>query len=253
MKIKKEKMKKGKKTVCIVMAIVCFALAIVMSMQFKIVKEADATSIDSMREDELRTELANWKKMYNQAQDQYNEKLAKLEEYRNNEKTSEESSKLVETELAQANLYLGKTDVEGQGITIKIEDIDESKYNQSSDNDEENLKPLSADQLLVLVDNLKLAGAEAISVNDQRIISTSDIVSINSNSGSGAIICVNQQRISAPYTIKAIGDSSKLESTLTGNDGYVEQLKNYGFNIDISKGKISISKYDGDITSKYIQ
>ena len=250
MKIKKEKIKKGKRTVCVVIAIVCFALAIVMSMQFKIVREADSTSIDTMREDELRTELANWKKMYSQAQDQYNEKLAKLEEYKNNEKTSEESSKLVEAELEQANLYLGKTDVEGQGITIKIQDIDESEANESSsENDEESLKPLSAEQILYLVDNLKLAGAEAISVNDQRIIGTSDIVSIND----GKIICVNQQRISAPYTIKAIGNPAKLESTLTGNGGYVEQLRDYGFNIDINKGKISISKYDRDISSKYLK
>ena len=75
-------MKKGKITVCITIAIACFALAIVMSMQFKVVKETDITSIETMREEELRTELANWKKMYKEAQEQYNEKTAKLAEYK---------------------------------------------------------------------------------------------------------------------------------------------------------------------------
>ena len=55
-------MKKGKITVCITIAIACFALATVMCMQFKVVKETDITSIETMREEELRTELANWKK-----------------------------------------------------------------------------------------------------------------------------------------------------------------------------------------------
>ena len=42
-------MKKGKITVCITIAIACFALATVMCMQFKVVKETDITSIETMR------------------------------------------------------------------------------------------------------------------------------------------------------------------------------------------------------------
>ena len=238
-------MKKGKIIVCITMAVACFELAIVMSMQFKVVKETDITSIETMREEELRTELANWKKMYKEAQEQYDEKSAKLAEYKEKEQSTEESSKLVEKELEQTKMYLGKTDVEGQGITIKIQE----NTNQNNNSEEESVTPISAEDLLVIVDYLKLAGAEAISINDQRIISTSEIVDIGSNS----IIFVNQQRVLAPYTIKAIGDSTKLESTLLGNGGYVEELRNYGFQVDITKGKVNIQKYSKDMTHKYIK
>ena len=240
----KTKMKKGKITVCITIAIACFALAIVMSMQFKVVKETDITSIETMREEELRTELANWKKMYKEAQEQYNEKAARLSEYKEKEQSSENSSKLIEKELQQTNMYLGKTDVEGQGITIKIKDV-----NNQNINEDESVNPISSEDLLIIVDYLKLAGAEAISINGYRIINMSDIVDIGSNS----IIFVNQQRILSPYEIKAIGDSTKLESTLLGNGGYVEELRNYGFEIDIEKGKVSIPKYNKDVTHKYIQ
>ena len=113
-------MKKGKITVCITIAIACFALATVMCMQFKVVKETDITSIETMREEELRTELANWKKMYKEAQEQYNEKTAKLAEYKEKEQSTEDSSKLVEKELEQTNMYLGKTDVEGQLSEIAL-------------------------------------------------------------------------------------------------------------------------------------
>ena len=64
---------------------------------------------------------------------------------------------------------------------------------------------------------------------------------------------MNQQRIFAPYIIKAIGDPTKLESTLLGNGGYVEILRNFGFKIEIEKSKVSIPKYSKDITNKYIQ
>ena len=62
------KLKKGKITVTITIAIACFVLAMVMSMQFKVVKETDITSIETMREEELRSELANWKQLYKEAQ-----------------------------------------------------------------------------------------------------------------------------------------------------------------------------------------
>lgn len=183
--------------------------------------------------------------MYKEAQEQYDEKSAKLAEYKEKEQSTEESSKLVEKELEQTKMYLGKTDVEGQGITIKIQE----NTNQNNNSEEESVTPISAEDLLVIVDYLKLAGAEAISINDQRIISTSEIVDIGSNS----IIFVNQQRVLAPYTIKAIGDSTKLESTLLGNGGYVEELRNYGFQVDITKGKVNIQKYSKDMTHKYIK
>lgn len=237
-------MKKGKIIVCITMAVACFALAIVMSMQFKVVKETDITSIETMREEELRTELANWKKMYKEAQEQYEEKTAKLSEYKEKEQSEEESSQLVEKELEQTNMYLGKTKVEGQGIKITINDVDK----QSSD-EEDTVNPISAEDLMVIVDYLKLAGAEAISINEERILNMTDIVDVGSN----FLIFVNQQRILAPYEIKAIGDPTKLESTLLGNGGYVEELRNYGFKITIEKTKVTIPKYSKDIGHKYIQ
>ena len=170
-------MKKGKITVAITITITCFALTTVMFMQFKIVKETDITSIETMREEELRTELANWKQLYNEADEQYQEKSEKLKEYREKQKSTEESTKLIEKELSQIDMYLGKTEVQGEGIIINIKDI----------NNDEEIPPISAEDLLVIVDYLKLAGAEAISINEQRIVNMSDIVYVNNS-----IIYVNQ-------------------------------------------------------------
>lgn len=236
-------MKKGKVTLIITIAIACFALTTIMCMQFKIVNEIDITSIEIMREEELRQELANWKELYKEAQEQYDSKVLKLEEYRQQQQSTEESEKIIEKEMEQTNMYLGKTDVKGEGITIKIEDIDTNNI------ENEGIEPISEEDLLIIVDYLKLAGAEAISINEERIINMSDIVYVNNS-----IIFINQQRILAPYVIKAIGDSTKLESTLLGNGGYIELLKTIGFNITIEKSEeIIIPKYNKEIGYKYIQ
>ena len=228
--MKKGKLKKGKITVVITIAIACFALVTVMFMQFKVVNETDITSIETMREEELRTELANWKEKYKEADEQYQDK----------EESNTETSQLVQKELEQINMYLGKTDVTGEGITIKLKDFTD---------EEGNIQSITAEDLLVIVDYLKSAGAEAISINEQRIVNTSEIVYVGNS-----IVYINQQRILAPYTIKAIGNQTYLESVLLGNGGYVDELKKIGFDVDIERSnKISIPKYQKELAHKYIQ
>ncbi len=235
----KKGMKKGKITMIITAGITCFALVLVMTMQFKIVNEADITSIENMRKSELSTELANWKTRYDEVNKQYEETTAMIEEYKNNKESNEETNNLMDTELEQINMALGKTDVEGEGIIITI-----------NETDNEEIERITSDDLLVIVNALKLAGAEAISINDQRIINMSDIVYIDAAS----IIRVNGERILAPYYIKAIGDSSYLESSLIGNGGAVDEMKKKGQDVVIQdENNLTIFKYNGDIETKYME
>ena len=114
--------KKGKITVTITIGIAVLALSTVMFMQFKLVNETDITSIENMREEELRTELANLKEQYDVANQQYEQQKQTLEQYQQQEKSDEETSKLVQEELNNVNLLLGKTNVEGEGVTITLRD-----------------------------------------------------------------------------------------------------------------------------------
>ena len=233
----KTNMKKGKIALAITIAIACFSLVCVMSMQFKIVNQTDITAVENMREAELRTELANWKAKYEEVEDKYQETQNMIEEYKRTKESNEETSELVDEELEQVNMSLGKTDVEGEGIEIilrETEGTDVGKINSSD--------------LLVIVNALKLAGAEAISINDERIVNMSDIVTINSN-----FIRVNGQRILAPYIIKAIGNQIYLEGALLGNGGYVDELKKLGHDISIEKVKnLKILQYNDEFKIKYM-
>lgn len=234
----KKKLKKGKITMIITIAIACFALALVMTMQFKIVNETDITSIENMREAELRSELANWKSKYEETNAQYEETIQKINEYKETSQSNEETEALVDSELEQVNMLLGKTDVEGEGIEVTLREKEDDE-----------IARINADDLLLIVNALKQAGAEAISINDERIVNMSDIVDIN-----GTFIKVNGQRILAPYIIKAIGNQSYLESALIGNGGHVDDMRKLGQDVSITKSnKITILKYNDEINTKYIE
>ncbi len=226
----KKNIKKGKITMTITMVIACFALALVMSMQFKIASETDITSIENMREAELRTELANWKS-------KYEETSSKIDEYKQNKESNEDTEKLVDDELQQVNMQLGKVDVQGEGIEVTLRETDN-----------EEISRITADDLILIVNALKVSGAEAISINDERIINMSDMVDINQS-----FIKINGQRIVAPYIIKAIGNQSYLESSLISNGGPVDEMKKIGQDVSITKSnKVIVPKYNKEIKIKYM-
>ena len=231
----KKNIKKGKITMTITMVIACFALALVMSMQFKIASETDITSIENMREAELRTELANWKSKYEEVEKKYEETSSKIDEYKQNKESNEDTEKLVDDELQQVNMQLGKVDVQGEGIEVTLRETDN-----------EEISRITADDLILIVNALKVSGAEAISINDERIINMSDMVDINES-----FIKINGQRIVAPYIIKAIGNQSYLESSLISNGGPVDEMKKIGQDVSITKSnKVIVPKYTKEIKIK---
>lgn len=234
----KDTVKKGKVTMAVAISLACFALIAVMCMQFKIVNQTNITEIENMRETELRTELANWKQKYAETEKKYEETNNMLEEYRKTKVSNEETEKIVDAELEQVNQTLGKTDVEGEGIQVVLKEVEDSEMGK-----------IKADSLLIIVNALKAAGAEAICINEERVVNMTDIVTINDT-----FIKVNGQRILAPYVIKAIGNQTYMESALLGNGGSVDELKKLGYNVSIEKiNRLKIQKYQEEIKIKYME
>ena len=226
---------KEKLTVTITIGIMFALLLYVMFMQFKTIDETDITEIENMREAELRTETANWKTKYEETSKKYEEVIQTIEEYETKIENNQEASELLEKELKEANMLLGKTDVQGDGIVVTLSDS--------------SLQKIEIYDILQLINELNLAGAEAISINDERIISTTDIKEVNS-----MYIVINGQRISSPYVVKAIGNQTYLESGLTTKDyGYIDRvIKAYDKTATVERQhNIKILKYSGEMKLKY--
>jgi len=227
--------KKGKYVVTVTIGIICFILVFTMFVQFNTIEQTDLANIATMRETELREELAKWNTKYEDLYQKYEEDKVKLEEYKLSLGTDVEAKELLEKELKQTNMLLGLTEVKGKGIKVIL-----------SDNEEEDIE---AYDLLELVNELRLAGAEAISINGERIIAMSEIVDINYS-----FIVVNGNRISSPYVVKAIGDQTYLESGLTAKEyGYMDNIiKGNGKTATLERvDSLVIPKYIGELKMEY--
>ena len=243
---------KEKIVMSITIGIACLTLMLVMFMQFKVVKQTDITSIESMREEELRTELSDYRKKYSEIQEKYEETMNKISEYQTEKESDEKTAKLLQNELEELSTYLGLTDVQGEGITIILTDNGGQELNNSSD---EKIVSISSLDLLRVIRDLFSAGAEAISINDQRIVGMSDIFLIGSSST--PFIQVNGQRITSPYVIKAIGNKAYLESAVSINTSMVQALKEEGHGVEIQSSGynklVVIKAYTGTISTKYMK
>lgn len=220
----------------ITIGLVCFVLAYVMFMQFKTVEETNITQIEHMRETELREKLASWKERYEETNLKLEETKARLQEYRQKRESNQEASELLNQELLQAQTIAGLTDVKGDGVIITYVENENMESGK-----------IECTDLVDLVNELRFAGAEAISINDQRIINMTDIVSIYIDGKQ--FILINKKRVTSPYTIKVIGDQKYLESSLTTKTiGFITRHSNATLE---RRNNIVINKYNGDIKIKY--
>ena len=228
-------MKKEKNIMIVTISIMACILVCVMFMQFKVVNQTDIAQIETMRKDELEESITQWKDKYEEAYQKLIDTNNKINEYNDKMQSNAETRDLIEKELKEAKTNFGLTDVIGDGIRITLTDSNEVAYD--------------ADDLLELINELRNAGAEAISVNGERIVNTSDIAQI-----SATIIKVNSKNISSPYEIKAIGDETYLKSALTIKNGYYDVKTKNGYEIKVIEEKnIKINKYSKSLNLKYIE
>lgn len=232
--MKKLKIRADITAVTIVIFIVCIVLVSVMLMQFRTVEQTDITEIESMRESELRVALAQWKTKYEEVHTQLEDVNKRIEEYDKTIEDNEAASELIDEELKESNILVGKTDVYGEGVVITLSSTDTFQiYSQI---------------LLELVNELRYSGAEAISINEVRVLPTTEIVDLTS-------ISVNQQRVQEPYIIKAIGDSEYIYSILNlKGSGFVDIYGKQGLNVSVEKNKkVEIPKYNGEFEINYME
>lgn len=218
---------KNKNIMAVIIGAVCIILVAVMFAQFKTVEETDITGIETAREEELQTMLSSWKTKYEEMQEKLQDTQTKIAEYEQKINSKEETSELLDEELEQTNLLVGKTNVIGEGVIITLQDNDE--------------KSIVASDLRTLVNELKLAGAEAISINDKRILNMTEIVDVNGR------ILINEEPTVSPFVVKAIGDQTYLSSALSlKNSGFVDSYTKLGKTVEMREEKnISILAYNG--------
>jgi uncharacterized protein YlxW (UPF0749 family) len=166
--------------------------------------------------------------------------VAKLREQLTEQEKATESA--VAEELQKLRILSGLTSLSGPGIVLTLDDS-KLKGNEDAPAD---MYLIHYEDLLLVVNELFAAGAEAVSINGQRIITTSEIRC------AGPTILVNSTRVTPPFEILAIGDAQTLQSSLEMRGGVLEPMRPWGIQISITqKDQITVPPYKGTINFKY--
>ncbi len=228
--------------------VVIFLAALLLGLTFTIQFKTTQQGVGIVTPDtvpQLNNELHNIKTEIESLRQQQSDLKKRVEAYENAMGDQDNLNEVIEGQLAHVKILAGLSDVEGPGIEITLDD---SNWETVGENDP-NLLLVHDEDILAVVSELKAAGAEAISINGQRIMYNTEIRC------GGPTININSVRYAPPYTIAAIGEPNTLFGYLSDSEGgYLDLLEYYGLQVSIErKERIIIPAYVGSINFKFLK
>ena len=220
-------------------------LTIAICIQINTIKAATKSVGTTLKDNsDLRDELLSCQGEYNSLFKELEKKEKELEEVRLNAAAKNKKDSENETEIKNNQKLLGLTNISGPGYIIRLDENREV-------NSEEVLNIsgylVHEEDLLYIVNELFNAGADAVSINEQRVVNTTSIAC------DGNIIRVNGKMVGVPITIKAIGYPERLDGALARPGGYLDSMASDGVVVSVERSEnISISKYDGVYSYEYL-
>lgn len=191
---------------------------------------------------EMKNEIDNISKENFKLAASINEAKLKLKSYEEGINKTGNIFENMENELELARDYADYEKLEGPGIIITMND----SLSEVGEYENPDWYLIHDGDILEIVNELRAAGAEAISINDERVTASSNI------SCGGPTINVDGKRHAVPFVIKAIGDPKRLEATATAPSGYIDLMEFYDIRINIQKvDKLTINAYDGRYKLNY--
>jgi uncharacterized protein YlxW (UPF0749 family) len=220
-------------------ALVCVVLGFMLSMQFKVQKAVqlkDATTF--MRAQELAQEL-------DKVEQERDNLMTELEELRNQmTKVVANQAEFTDlaNQLAQAQMHAGLVNMNGPGVVVEMRD----SPRQVGPGENANNFIVHDTDILTMINELQASGAEAISINEQRITGSTEIRCV------GPVITINGVRTTVPVIIKAIGNADDLEAIITMKDGLRDSLAQWGVQVTVRKeAQLTVPAFKGSLTLRY--
>lgn len=211
----------------LVFGILCLILTFAITIQLRVSSLSESQSSQTKVTDKLKDEIFKLNDENVKLAEKFQNTTNELDDARNQAAQNDSSSKNTSELIKKYTIVSGKTDVTGQGIIIKY---------KPSDNE---IKADIVKDLRDIVNEIKNAGAEAIEINNQRIVGTTAIEMVKNK------IEINDTEVSGNFIIKAIGDSNLMYSGLIRPGGTIENIRESGVNIEInSENTIKINKYN---------
>lgn len=216
------------------LGLISIFLGVILSFQFNAVKNTEGEDIlATQRSQQLAIEL---KRVQEERDSQINliaELEAKIKQYESEEVDKSVYAENLYKDTMKYRMLAGYLDLEGPGVVVEINeppaDLQIGEWYGIVD---------ELELVLQVISVLNAADAEAISINEHRYTSFTEI------EAAGGIIEINGSSTNSPIIIKAIGDPQKLESALNLKGGIVQWLRYYDYIVQVNKEKlIQVPRY----------
>lgn len=220
-------------------ALVCVVLGFMLSMQFKVQQQVQLTDLTAMtRAQDLAQQLEQAEK----ARDESMTELEKLRQEMTRVIQQQAGFEDLGRQLAEAQRAAGLVALTGPGVVVEMRDA----TRPLAPGENANTLIIHDSDVLRTVNELFAAGAEAMSINEQRVIGRTEIIC------AGPVVIVNGIRTAPPIIIKAIGNPEDLEMALTMKDGIAEYLRGYGIQISVRREtNLTVPAFKGSLKMQY--
>ena len=182
----------------ITIAAVTFLLGLLAVKQFQI--QSTGTAFAGLSSQDLTVLVANLNDRNDQLRGEITTLERELQTLSQNEQRGEASVDELRADLRRVRLYAGADPANGPGVSILV------------------TGPVDGDGIDGLINELRNAGAEAMAIEDVRIVP--GVVAVGPAGGA----VVEDAPLGDPFTIVAIGAPDKLTGSLTRSGGIIAQL-----------------------------
>ena len=219
------------------LVLVGLVLGFMLTAQYRVTREIQSNE-PVQRTKQLSTQVEKLRADRDALQTQVDSLRSQLDKVSAGPQVSE-----IKEALEHARIEAGVIEVSGPGVEVILNDSNIAlKPGQNP-----NLYVLHDEDILRVLNELRAAGAEAVSINGQRLLATTEVRC------TGPTILLNKnKRLAPPYVITAIGNPDTLESSLKMKGGVAETLQFWGIQVAAKRlPEVTIPAYSGGIRFEY--
>ncbi len=209
-------------------SLICVILGLALSWQFQSIRNnAKVINLESQKKDDLIVKILNEQKNNENLRSKLTELQTQLDKFEKARGNSDENFKLLTDEIQKLKTVAGLTDVKGKGVIVTFA--------------KEDALNVEDDDLLFVLNELRATDAQALAINEQRIIDTSEV------RVAGGYIMINGRHVTPPYVVKAIVDPDNAVNALNMIGGALEKIKLF-IDVDVEKSdNIEIPKISEEL------
>nr|WP_199834555.1 DUF881 domain-containing protein [Streptomyces sp. NRRL F-5755] len=196
----------------LIVALLLFILGLGLAIQVR--STSDSSALRGARQEDLVRILDELDNRSQRLTDEQRRLEGQKTELENSSDQAEEARKQTVEKEQQLGVLAGTVAAQGPGINLTINDPTHS---------------VEADKLLDTIQELRAAGAEAIQINDVRIVAGSYVSDVRGG------VEVDGKRVAQPYRFKVIGKPEDLEPALNIPGGVVQTLEKEQATVSVSR------------------